>query len=211
MSKVLRVVAPALLMSGCAIVSAHAVVFSDNFDSYAYELNWAPPSAVWTVPTGSVDLVGETTISTGYDLYPGHRGYVDLDGSSGAAGTLQTAASFAAGSYNLSFDLGGNARGDVPKTTTITLGDWTTSLTLASSDPLALQTFTFATIGGPLSFSDDTVGNQNIGNVLDDVMLTIVAQAPEAPTWAMLALGFAGLAFAGLPLVAQGRASRDLS
>ena len=75
---------------------------------------------------------------------------------------MQTAASFAPGSYTLSFDLGGNARGDVAKTTTITLGDWTRPLTLGSSDPLTLSTVSFATTGGRLSFSDNAAGNQNI-------------------------------------------------
>ena len=173
-----------------------AVVFLDNFNSYDYQLNWAPPSSVWTVSSGSVDLIGETPSGTNFDFFPGNGGYVDLDGSSGSAGTLETTATFGPGRYTLSFDLGGNARGDVDKTTTITLGDWTTSLTLPSGSPYQLYTFSFTTTTkGQLSFGDNGAGNQNIGNILDNVTLSTVV--PEPSTWAMMALGFAGLGFAG--------------
>ena len=173
----------------CATAADAAVVFSDNFNSYAYMLNWVPPSSLWTVPSGSVDLIGQTTTTTDFNFYPGKGGYVDLDGSTGAAGTLETAPAFGAGTYTLTFDLGGNARGDVAKTTTISLGDWSTAITLASSAAYTLYTYTFSTTGGHLEFADNSVGNQNIGNVLDNVTLAI----PEVSTWGMMALGFAGL------------------
>ena len=99
--------------------------------------------------------------------------------------------SFAAGSYTLSFDLGGNARGDVAKTTVITLGNFTTSIMLASSDPYALRSFTFTTTGGNLIFSDLAGGDGNIGNILDNV--TLSTAVPETSTWAMMLIGFAGL------------------
>jgi hypothetical protein len=171
-----------------------AVIFSDNFNSYAAQLNWVPP-ANWSAPgPGAVDLIGETTTITTFDFYPGNGGYVDLDGSNGIPGTLQTLQSFGAGTYTLTFDLGGNARGDVDKTTVITLGNFTTQITLASSDPYQLRTLTFATTGGNLIFSDLAGGNGNIGNILDNV--TLSTGVPEAATWAMMLLGFAGLGFA---------------
>jgi hypothetical protein len=171
-----------------------AVIFSDNFNSYAAQLNWVPP-ANWSAPgPGAVDLIGETTTITTFDFYPGNGGYVDLDGSNGIAGTLQTLMSFGAGSYTLSFDLGGNARGDVAKTTTITLGNFSTSITLLSSDPYQLRSFTFTTTGGPLVFSDLPGGDGNIGNILDNVQ--VATAVPEPATWAMMLLGFAGLGFA---------------
>ena len=176
---------------------AAAVVLSDDFNNDGYHLNWKP-SSLWTAPIGTVDLVGETPTGSGFDFYPGNGSYVDLDGSTNAAGALQSAASFAAGMYTLSFDLGGNARGDVAKTTTISLGDWSTALTLASDSPFRLYTYTFTTSGGKLKFADNTVGNQSIGNVLDNVTLTDPPSAPETSTWAMMALGFAGLGYAGL-------------
>jgi hypothetical protein len=193
-----------LLTSGVLAVSVVAlapganagVVFLDDFDTYSYQLNWTPPSSVWTVVSGSVDLIGANPSPSIFNFDPGHGGYVDLDGSSGAAGTLETTEWFGPGRYTLSFDLAGNARGDVDKTTTVSLGSWTTAppLDLASNSAYQLYTFTFTTTTkGHLVFSDNTVGNQNIGNILDNVKLTSI---PETSTWAMLALGFAGLGFA---------------
>ena len=137
---------------------------------------------------GAVDLIGETPSGTSFDFFPGNGGFVDLDGSNGLPGTLQTIQTFAAGTYKLTFDLGGNARGDIAKTTDFSLGNFSSSLTLNSSDPLALRTYTFTTTGGQLSFSDLAGGNGNIGNVLDNVCL--ISSVPEPATWAMLLLGF---------------------
>lgn len=176
---------------GCATGADAAVVFSDSFNSYAYMLNWAPPAATWMVASGSVDIIGQTTTQTAFNFFPGNGGYVDLDGTTQMPGALETTPSFAAGTYTLTFDLGGNARGDVAKTTTITLGDWSTTLTLPSSSPYTLYTYTVTTTGGQLEFADNAVGNKNIGNILDNV--TLATTVPEVSTWAMMALGFAGL------------------
>jgi hypothetical protein len=204
MDKFVRVAAFAAVIAGASPADAD-VVFSDNFNSYAFQGNWQP-EALWTAPSpGTVDLIGETTTIIGWDLFPGNGGYVDLDGSGGGAGTLQTVQSFGPGTYTLTFDLGGNARGDVAKTTTITLGDWSTSLTLDSSSPYTLYTYAVVTTGGQLSFADDDAGNGAIGNILDNVSLSSATSAtqsvadpvPELSTWAMLLLGFGGIGYAG--------------
>ena len=176
-----------------------ATVFTDNFNSYPVMLNWVPP-ANWTANTGplggSVDLIGMTTDGPLFNLFPGNGGYVDLDGSSGSIASLSTLNSFAAGSYTLTFDLAGNARDDGPKTTVITLGNFSTQITLAANDPYALHTLNFTTTGGNLVFDDMSGGSNNIGNILDNVTLSTVAAIPEPATWAMMLLGFAGLGFA---------------
>jgi hypothetical protein len=190
MKTLVSTLAAAAFLTGAAGVANAGVVFTDNFNSYAYQLNWAPP-ANWTAPgPGTVDLIGETTTGTAFDFFAGNGGYVDLDGSNNVPGTLRTIASFAAGTYNLNFDLGGNARGDVDKTTVITLGDFSQSITLSSSASLATQSFTFTTTGGQLSFTDLAGGNPNIGNILDNVSLSA---APEPATWAMMLVGFGGM------------------
>jgi hypothetical protein len=177
-----------LACAGWAQSASAAAVFSDDFNSYNGQLNWAPP-ANWTAPgPGTVDLIGQTPSGTSFNFYPGNGGYVDLHGSNGTAGTLQTIQTFGAGKYTLSFDLGGNARGDISKTTDFSLGSFSGALLLASSDALSTHSFTFTTTGGQLSFSDLAGGNGNIGNILDNVSLT--SAVPEPSTWAMLLLGF---------------------
>ena len=192
-SKIALAAAIALATGTMLTSAANAAVFSDNFNSYAYQLNWTPPTN-WSVPSGSVDLIGQTITTTNFDFYPGNGGYVDLDGSTGVPGSLQTLMSFAAGTYTLSFDLGGNARGDVDKTTTITLGDFSKTITLGSSSALQLYSYTFTTTGGMLDFADLAGGNDNIGNILDNVTV-MTSAVPEPSTWGMMILGFFGVGF----------------
>ena len=85
-----------------------------------------------------------------------------------------------AGTYTLSFKLGGNTQGDAVEKTKIRIGDWSTAVTLPSSDPLTTYTYTFTTTGGHLWFRDfPAAGNQNVGNILDNVVLLIATSVPE--------------------------------
>jgi hypothetical protein len=193
-----------MLAAACGVISSTAqagIVFSDNFNSYAGQTNWVPPANWVAPPPGTVDLIGETTSGTSFDYFPGNGGFVDLNGSNGVAGTLQTITSFAAGTYTVSFDLGGNTVGpsygdNASKTTKITLGTWGTQITLAYNAPLTLYSYSFTTTGGPLTFAmaseTPPFPNEYIGNILDNVR---VATAPEPSTWAMLLLGFMGIGF----------------
>ena len=45
---------------------------------------------------------------------------------------------------------------------------------------------------GKLTFRDLAGGNNNVGNLLDNVSVTAV---PEPSTWAMMILGFLGVGF----------------
>jgi hypothetical protein len=171
--------------------SSAAVLFSDGFNSTPQGLDQTS-FAKWTVTAGSVDVIG-----TGfYDFYPGNGNYVDLNGSNNENGQLTSKTIFGAGTYTLSFQLGGSKGGDQgvdlpnPKTTTIALGNFSTSITLAPDAGLTSQSFTFFTTGGNLVFTSLPGGNPNVGNILDNVQ---VSSVPEASTWIMMLVGFAGI------------------
>jgi PEP-CTERM motif-containing protein len=174
-----------------ALPAAAQVVLQDNFDSAPQILNWAGDSVfASTSAPASVDLIG-----TGFfDLQPGHGNYLDLDGSTGSgnnpAGQITSVDSFAAGAYSLSFLLGGNDRISQTQSTTISLGDWSTTITPGASDPFTQHDFSFTTnTAGQLTFTENGPSNQQ-GNLLDDVKLTAV---PEPASWALMLVGFGGL------------------
>ena len=184
LAKTLALATSALLLSTAAQA---AVLFSDNFNGEAQGLNYTS-FAKFNVSAGSVDLIGPGF----YDFYPGHGNYVDLDGSTGGqnpAGGITTKTSFGAGSYTLTFALGGSTRGDA-NTVEVKLGSFIQDITLTSGAGLTSQSFTFSTTGGALSFTN--LGNSdNLGLILDNVQVS--GAVPEPATWAMMALGFLGL------------------
>ena len=193
-----------------AQASQAAVVFSDDFNSTAQGLNQAV-FANWTVTQGSVDVIGD---GGPYAFLPvGNGNYVDLNGSTGQPGQLTTNMTFGAGTYVVSFDLAGSQGGvgsidPTSKTTQIafSIGGTTQSLTLDPLSALATYSFTFTTTApGKLSFTDLSGGNNNIGNLLDNVSVSAV---PEPSTWAMMILGFFGLGFMSYRRKLSGRALR---
>jgi hypothetical protein len=171
-----------------------ALLLLDTFDSEALKLNQTT-FANWNVTSGSVDLIG---VPRFFNFYPGNGRYVDLDGSTHHTGQLSSKQSFAAGTYTLEFDLGGNDRGHAPKTTEITLGSFSEQITLSSGAGLNPFSVTFTTTGGNLVFTELGAGpSDNVGNVLDDVSLVSdvpVSGIPELTTWAMMIIGFGGVA-----------------
>jgi len=188
---VLSVALAATLAS--ATDSRAAVLLFDDFNSESQSLNHTP-FANWSVSAGSVDVIG-----TGfYDFYPGNGNYVDLNGSSGAIGALTSNTVFGAGTYTLTFTLGGSNGGDgnvdpSAKTTRVIFGNFVQDITLASNAGLTTQSFTFTTTGGNLTFASLPGGNEfgpYVGNVLDNVQVSAV---PELSTWGMMLIGFAGM------------------
>ncbi len=190
-----------ILVLGAAPSAAVAAVFlSDNFNGDPRELNW-PGDAVFTSTSpgvnapgpASVDLVGPGFFSL---CAPGQGNCVDLDGSTGTgnlpdAGQLTSNLSFGPGTYTVHFDLAGNERSPSPQTTDISLGSFSTTLSLGEGDPWASHQYTFTTAtGGNLQFTDFGPSDQQ-GNLLDNV--TLEAGAPEPATWAMMLLGVAGV------------------
>jgi hypothetical protein len=194
------------LLAGLVLISsitwsqasqAGIVVFSDNFDSTTTQSLNQTAFNNWTVTSGSVDVIGD---GGPYDYFPSqvNGNYVDLDGSTGQPGQLTTQKIFSAGTYLVSFDLAGSQGGsgnvDPSDHTTQVLfsfGGTTQSLTLNPSSLWAPYSFWFTTIApGQLSFKDLPGGNNNVGNLLDNVSVSAV---PEPSTWVMMVLGFFGL------------------
>jgi len=81
--------------------------------------NWTA-FAQWTVAAGCVDLHGNGF----YDVQAGNGLYVDLDGSCGQAGTLDSKTEFTLepGTYVLEFWLAGSQRSESPDTVEVSLG-----------------------------------------------------------------------------------------
>lgn len=201
------------LLVGAALVAAcvgsqscqAGQVLFDDFNSDPLVLNWTGNSIFIPVPapvvpdqqggTGpSVDLIGSPDF---YDFQSGHGRYLDLDGSSGngnvPAGQINSIATFAPGTYTLSFLLAGNLRGAPAQTTNVMLGSFLiASLTPAATDIFQLFSYTFTTsTAGVLSFIDAGPSNQQ-GDLLDDVTLSTV---PLPASWILMLLGLgAGLA-----------------
>ena len=149
-------------------------IFSDNFNaenSGAGALNYSG-LANWTVTDGTVDLIGN-----GYfDFYPGQGLYLDLDGSTGNAGRV-TSIDFNLdpGVYELTFKLGGNARGAADDAVTLSFAGLSESFVLSSSQSLTTYTRTVSlasAIVGRIEFNH--AGGDNMGIILDDVSISAV-------------------------------------
>jgi hypothetical protein len=173
--------------------SRAAVVYFDDFNS---QVQGVPQGTLtnWTVTAGSIDVIG----TGNFDFYPGNGNYIDLNGTSGQNGQITSNTVFGAGTYTLTFLLGGSKGGgggvDLPnpKTTLVQLGNFSQEITLAPDAGLTSQSFTFTTTGGQLVFTSLAGGNPNVGNILDNVQVSAV---PEPATWAMMLIGFAGIGF----------------
>lgn len=152
------------------------ILFTEDFNQEGggtFKLNYNAFTR-WTVVTGSVDLVGTAPYD---DFLPTTQGlYVDLDGTSSAAGTLETLEAFALprGRYELHFKLAGTPRQNQPaNTVVVTLGTvFQESITLQSFAPLQSFVRTINVSGsttGKLRFQHQ--GGDDYGLLLDDVQL----------------------------------------
>ncbi len=185
----IRILAAAAALALSA--GAHAAtVFSDDFDADALALNSVPTG--WTIGNaGAVDVIGAPGF---FDLLPGNGHYVDLDGSNGVSGLLQTSFAANVGTvYTATFQLGGNQRDGSSDPVTVMLG--TTSITLPVGPTDAFTTYTISTTAtsGSLSLSFLDGRGGNIGALLDNVSVTAV---PEPGSVSLMLAGIAALGFA---------------
>lgn len=175
-----------------AATSGRGAGFSDNFNSEnggVGELNYNS-FANWTVANassqgGTVDLVGNGF----FDFYPGNGLYVDLDGTgNGVPGLLTTKQTFAAGTYTLSFDLAGSARG-VDEDVVVNFGAFSQTYFLPSSQGFTLFTQT-VTLTAPAQLSFQNVQPGNVGALLDNV--SVLTAVPEPASLMLACIGTLG-------------------
>jgi len=148
--------------------------------------------ANWNVIKQSVDLIGNGY----YDFLPGNGLYVDMDGSTGQAGTIQSKTIFdfqAGDTVNLSFQLAGNQRDNVTDSVTVSLGNLfseTFSLPPSQAFTNFTRSFTVASITkATLDFK--ATGGDYYGLLLDNVTLTKSVPEPGS-IMGLLAFGAFG-------------------
>lgn len=167
-----------------------ATVFFDNFNAEnggVGVLNYNG-FANWTVTRQSVDLIGNGF----FDFFPGNGLYVDLDGSTGSAGRMESVGiNLAAGTYEFSFDLAGSQRGDAPFNTVnlgIELGVLSDTIMLASAVPFTSYSYLFTiNAATTVNIVFDHLGGDNIGLLLDNVRIATADPVIPAPLASLLA------------------------
>jgi hypothetical protein len=176
---------------------AAVILLPDNFDTEnggVGILNYVG-LANWNVTEGTVDLIGNGL----FDFLPGNGLYLDLDGSTGNAGRIESKTTYSfnpADIVELQFKLAGSQRGDT-NSVTVSLGSLFSEIfTLNSSEPFTTITrnFTVASpANGKLVF--DHAGGDWHGLLLDQVKISVnqTISIPEpSSTSVIFALGFLG-------------------
>lgn len=192
MTKLLAATAAIALTAGAA---SAATVFSDTFDADVQGTNATP--AGFAVTSGSVDVIG-----TGFfDFYPGNGNYVDLNGSTFQAGTIeQDISGLTVGTaYTLTFDYAFNTNSGNDEVLSFGIDGVTTVVPLTGAPP-AFQTytynFTYTGADDTLFFADaGTTPGDNGGPVIDNILIaTAAVPLPASGLLLLGALGAAGLA-----------------
>jgi hypothetical protein len=196
-----------LLMGLVALLPAAgqaATLLDENFNELTPQLTAFSVGPFSAINGTNVDIVGGGLF--GYlCVAPAAGNCIDMVGSGGNSfGQLRSNSAFTLEpgvSYFLSFDLIGSQRG-VTASTMVTFGPYSKTFTLASGDDSSgIVADALVTVSAPtmafLTFSE-TSGAVNIGNLLDNVLITSSSgtSVPEPATLALLSLGLFGIGLA---------------
>lgn len=194
-------------MSVMSLQSAHAVVnlltngsFETGINPGGYTtLNGGDSASIsgWTVGSHSVDYIGSY-----WQAGQGNRS-IDLNGDGLGAIAQQFFATIVGQTYNISFMLAGNPDGGpVNKTVDVIVNggvpqSFSFNTTGYSAVNMGWSTESFNFVAGinlsSIAFQSTTTTNgPYYGPAIDNVIASAV---PEASTWAMMLLGFAGIGF----------------
>lgn len=200
-----RLAAPvaAVTLMAAASTAQAGVVFSDNFDAQrttnATSFNGFTN---WSVTDGSVDYI-RSGVQFGIHCAGNTGGCVDLDGSTKNAGLMSSKVAYnllAGTTYLFSLDLSGSQVRDERNTVNFgfalanDLGSFLASdmVTLARTNPFGTYTVAYtpdSNVSARLVIGN--AGGDNVGLILDNVVLT--SKVPEPGTLALLGLGLAAL------------------
>jgi hypothetical protein len=198
----------AALITAATMGSASAaVVFSDNFDSYAPIV--AANNGVYGTQTGGTlagDVGGGWQVigSVDFVLAPNYGGIsgISMDNAgtplAGTDGIIASIATTLGNTYTLTFKYSRNDQGgNQTSTTDLVLGSFGTTITVSGAvTPFSSTSFPGVTINGTggnvaLSFLSPA-SNLTYGVTIDDVVVTEnVAAIPEPGEWAMMLSGLA--------------------
>jgi hypothetical protein len=177
-----------------------AILFDDDFDHGQPQIVNFSALANWTVTNGAVDAFQ----NGGFGLPCPSSGCLDMDGTSGTAGTIESVAiAFGAGNHVLSLNVAGNQRGGATDIMDVTVaGVLLGQIELASAAAYSVVTFNF-TIAAPLS-GTILLAHQSDGDLFG-ILLDRVTVETAAAIAEPASLPLAGLALAGLGLALRRR------
>lgn len=189
----------AVLSLATSLPATASIVFQENFSGYGPTTVLEAPDSTfrgnWTSSGGNVDYLAQG--SAYGDLCPPGANCVDLAGNSPFAAVFSIAQTFAAGVYNVFFQLSGSNRG-TEETVKITFGSIVRYLTLGSDKVGNQGNFGGDFIGihvgpGGTVLSFENAGGGNVGAILKTVVVETAA-VPLPAAGGLMLLGMGALA-----------------